>query len=112
MKIKVATDFAAAPGPRAIVEGKNSGELFRTEVLFPKIVQALNTNDKLEVDLDGTAGYGTSFLEESFGGLIRENGLNLTQIRSVLKLISRDEPDLLDEISEYMTEAQEEASRK
>ena len=32
--------------------------------------------DRLIVDLDGTAGLGTSFLEESFGGLIRRDHIN------------------------------------
>jgi hypothetical protein len=111
MKIKIATDFTTAPGPRYIDEGKFSGELFRKEILFPKLKEALKHRCCLEVDLDGTAGYGTSFLEESFGGLIREDKLDLDTINKSIKIISNDQPDLLDEIKEYLNDAQKEAKK-
>lgn len=108
MNLKIAKDFSTAPGPREITEGKYSGELFRKEVLLPKVLDAMGKNDELVVDLDGTSGYGTSFLEEAFGGLIRENGLQLPALKKTLRFISIDEPELLDEIEEYMRDAQKE----
>jgi hypothetical protein len=106
MKIKIATDFTTAPGPRYISEGKYSGEQFRKDVLLPKVREAISKKCSLVVDLDGTSGYGTSFLEESFAGLIREEKLGLAALDSVLTLVSAEEPDLLTEIREYMEEAQ------
>lgn len=106
MKINIHNDFSRSPGPRYIDEGKNSGELFRRDVLFPAVAKALATNSLLTVELDGTSGYGTSFLEESFGGLIRENGLTLAQLNSVFRFVSDEEPDLIDEIQEDMEEAE------
>ena len=41
-------------------------------------------NVKLIVDLDGTAGLGTSFLEESFGGLIRRDHINYNILKQTL----------------------------
>ncbi|MFA6554610.1 MAG: STAS-like domain-containing protein [Candidatus Paceibacterota bacterium] len=108
MKIKVATDFTTAPGPRMICEGQFSGEEFRKTLVFPKVSEAISKKCKLTVDLDGASGYGTSFLEESFGGLIREDGLTLDTIDSVIEFISKDEPALLVEIREYLQEAQAE----
>lgn len=108
MKIKIASEFTTAPGPRHISEGKYSGEQFRKELLLPKVREACNKNCQLTIDLDGTSGYGTSFLEESFGGLIREDNLSLATLDSTLRFVSQEEPDLLTEIREYMQDAQKE----
>lgn len=108
MQVKISTDFSTAPGPRRISEGKFSGEQFRKDVLLPKVREACKQKCPLIVDLDGTSGYGTSFLEESFGGLIREDNFSLATLNSVLKLVSDDEPALLEEIKEYMEDAEKE----
>ena len=108
MKIKIASDFSTAPGPRHVSEGKFSGEEFRKDILLPKVQEACEKGCELTVDLDGTSGFGTSFLEESFGGLIREDNLTLPKLNSVLKLISLEEPELLEEIREYMEDAEKE----
>lgn len=110
MIINVAKDFSTAPGPRYRSEGKFSGEEFRCDLLFPKLQKVLEDAGQLTVVLDGTAGYGTSFLEESFGGLIRENHLKLGQLKASLKLVSLEEPELLSEIDDYMKDAADEAS--
>jgi len=36
------------------------------------LIPALKEYEKVIVDLDGTSGYGSSFLEEAFGGLVRK----------------------------------------
>lgn len=83
-KIIISKDFSEAPAGRYISDGPFSGENFRDRVLFP----ALETFDSVEVELDGTLGYGSSFLEEAFGGLIRECGMSLAQIDQKLKIHS------------------------
>ena len=75
--IKIATDFSRIPGARYPEEGDYSGQEFRQNVLHPALKKAIEMNVKLIVDLDGTAGLGTSFLEESFGGLIRRRPYKL-----------------------------------
>jgi hypothetical protein len=106
--ISVARDFSKAPGPRYKTEGKHSGEQFRSDILFPSLDKAIREGRKLSVNLDGTFGFGTSFLEEVFGGLIRENKLTLSQINTHLTVVSDEEPELLDEIRLYMAEAEKE----
>lgn len=69
--ISVAQDFTATPGGRYRTDGEFSGEQFREEVLVPRFNQAVEGSSELVVDLDGVAGYATSFLEEAFGGLVR-----------------------------------------
>ena len=89
-------------------EGKFSGQEFRTSLLLPKLKQAIAAKCQLEVDLDGAAGYGTSFLEESFGGLIREDKVDLATIKQAVKFVSTEEPSLLDEIEQYLQDAHNE----
>lgn len=73
---------------------------------MPVVRNAMAQREPLTVVLDGTAGFGTSFLEEAFGGLIREDGLTLEQLDRVMTLESSEEPDLIDEIRTYLTDAE------
>lgn len=82
------------------------------KVLAPSLSKAVEQDEKLYVDLDGTAGIGTSFLEESFGGLIRHNGFELATLKKFLHLKSDEEPWLLDEINDYMEDAEKERLSK
>jgi len=79
-------EFTATPGPRYRSEGKYSGQEFREEFLEPRYKKARSEGKTLIVDLDGTAGYASSFLEESFGGLARiypmEEVLETIQVKS------------------------------
>ncbi|TCJ96178.1 uncharacterized protein DUF4325 [Volucribacter psittacicida] len=94
-------DFTLFPGPRYIKLGEYSGEWFRENVLIPSI----KANDYIIIDLDGVAGYGSSFLEEAFGGAIRK-GINSTIMSNIIdNLISKDDPDLIEEIRNYVNEA-------
>jgi hypothetical protein len=78
--IKVADIFSKTPGGRTRRDGEYSGEAFRDDILWP----VLSKGERVIVDLSGTLGYGSSFLEEAFGGLVRQH---------------RDElPDLLDRV--------------
>jgi hypothetical protein len=107
ISLKIARDYSPNPGPRYIKEGENSGELFRQTKLLPAFKQAVSDNKKLIVDLDGTAGYGTSFLEESFGGLIREENISYETIVRTLEIISDEEEFLKDDINHYLKDAHE-----
>jgi len=111
IEIRIARDFSPTPGPRYIQEGKNSGEKFRREVLFPKVQEAIVGGINFIVDLDGTDGFGTSFLEESFGGLIRHEGLKYEDIISKMTLISNEEEYLKDDVYEYLKDAYEESEK-
>lgn len=111
IKIKIAKDFSLTPGPRYIKEGLNSGELFRNEILFPMLKKAIEEDIKIVVDLDGTAGYGTSFLEEAFGGLIREEKMDYNLISSKIEIISNEEDFLIDDIKQYLKDAAKKSNR-
>ena len=64
--ISVVGDFSDEPYGRFPGDGPDSAQRFRDEFLIPALYQY----DKVIVDLRG-AFYGSSFLEETFGGLVR-----------------------------------------
>lgn len=103
--LRVRDDFSRTPGPRLEKEGDFSGEAFRKTCLLPKFSEAVKQDCELIVDLDGTAGYGTSFLEEAFGGLIRNDGISYEQMKERITLISSEEEYLKEDIEEYMVKA-------
>lgn len=69
-KISVANDFSEFPAGRIPDDGPNSGERFREEFLVPALTESPGN---IEINLDETMGYGSSFLDEAFAGLIREH---------------------------------------
>lgn len=101
--ISIAKEFSETPGPRARDEGDFSGDQFLEDVLRPAYVQAVKEGSTLIVDLDGTEGYATSFLEATFGGLARE--FDAAEILRVITFKSDDEPFLIDEIKGYIADA-------
>lgn len=102
--IKVADRFPY-PGSRFIRLGPQSGEEFKnylykhiTDFFGPDFRQ--NPGEKILIDLDGTVGYGSSFLEEGFGGLLRM-GVPYSIVTSLI-IKSDEEPDLVEEIKDYI----------
>lgn len=98
-------EFSEFPGPRYERLGPNSGEKFRELVLLPALL-AEHQEDVI-VNLDGTAGYGSSFLEEAFGGLIRRGVSYETAIKLCNNIISKEDESLKEEIRIYINEAAE-----
>jgi hypothetical protein len=103
MKVVRIKEFSETPGPRARDEGPFSGEEFLETVFRPAYLKAREEGESLLVDLDGTEGYATSFLEATFGGLARE--FEATDILKTISFKSDDEPFLINEIKGYMFEA-------
>lgn len=99
-KVNIAKDFTKYPAGRFKKNGETSGEEFRERFLEPFI----SKGETVTVEFDGTLGYGSSFLEEAFGGLVRKLGLGSENVLSKLELVS-DDPSLIAEIKEYVLEA-------
>lgn len=100
VNLSVADDFSYQPGARYRWEGPYSAEEFTEEHVFPCFEEARRSGVKLVVDLDRTAGYATSFLEGTFGGLARRYGKGV--VNETLEVISHDDPYLLNFISRYI----------
>ena len=103
--INIAQEFSTIPGPRRREEGEHSGEEFLEKILKPRFQKAVEENRKLFVDLDGTEGYATSFLEASFGGLARKYDIQL--LLDAISFKSEDEPYLIDHAKEYIRKARD-----
>lgn len=75
INLKFATEFSPYPGTRSRSISDNSAEEFYEEHLQIKFSQAVSEDKILSIDLDGAAGYAGSFLDEAFGRLGHEFGL-------------------------------------
>lgn len=100
-KISIAIDFSTVPLGRFPDDSTFNGTTFREEWLMP----ALANHAKIQVNLDGAEGYGSSFLEEAFGGLVRLHGFSASELLTRIQLISLEDPTLIEEIQQYIEEA-------
>lgn len=97
--VEIAKDFTRYPAGRYRADGPYSGEVFRDKFLEP----SLSDGESVKVILDGARGYGSSFLEEAFGGLVRK-GFSVDQVHAMVKIVSAD-PSLKQEIEDYIDTA-------
>ena len=97
-KIRI-VDFSPVPFGRYPTDGNFSGQRFRRE----KLRGPFNNNDieRVEVDFNGIVPVGSSFLDESFGGM------TLEQVWRKLKIIS-DFPLYAIQIENILKEAESE----
>ena len=89
-------EFTDCPGGRLRIHGEHSGEEFRENVLKP----ALQSADRVILDLDGAVGFPSSFIDEVFGILCQEIGYDKLKSKLVIRLT--DDPLTLKEIEECM----------
>lgn len=92
IKISIAKDFSPVPAGRTRKDGPKSGEVFREDFLLPKLRQAEKEGGIVEISLDGVEGLGSSFLEETFGGLIRKRYYAKAQLKNLLKFAQHKDP--------------------
>ncbi|WP_417824410.1 STAS-like domain-containing protein [Thalassospira lucentensis] len=101
IKINVAQDFSSHPYGRYPDDGDSCGEIFREKLLKP----ALEKSDHVMVVLDGVAGYGSSFLDEVFGGIVRDGTLSARDFTARISIISDDDTSLIEEVNDYVQDA-------
>lgn len=97
--ISIARHFSIYPGGRTPEDGPHSGEEFRDEYLMP----IFGSDESVTIDFDGVRGYGSSFLEEAFGGLVRR-GIDAEHIRKQLQFKS-SKPSIINEVNRYIDAA-------
>lgn len=109
MMIDIAKSYSPYPSGRFSSDGSHNGEKFRDSVLVPALNDALRGGDgPLIVNIDGVRTFGSSFLEEAFGGLIRKGLFTREQVRTGLKIVCT-KPHLFifrDAIDKYIATAQ------
>ena len=100
VRINVAKQFTRLPGARYISLGPFSGEEFRQRFLL----EPLKQGKTVIVELDGVRGYGSSFLEEAFGGTVRALNLDPEDALQRLKVETSIKSWQLD-VEEYIRTA-------
>ena len=72
-KIDIAKEFSPVLGGRYKRLGPYSGEEFYEKYLKPMYSEAKDNNETLYIYLDGVKSFPSSFLDQSFGELWRDN---------------------------------------
>ena len=72
MRLNFAKDFTDCPGGRYRIHGDFSGEEFREDFLEP----CMNREGVTVVDLNGVLSFPPSFIDESFGVLVQQYGID------------------------------------
>ena len=89
-RISLAEDFSPFPAGRYHPhDGPHTGQRFREERLIPALGK-LGEAERLEVVFDGVEGCGSSFLDEAFGGLVRDAGFSKAFLEKHLRLTTSD----------------------
>ncbi|BDU38718.1 STAS-like domain-containing protein [Vibrio nigripulchritudo] len=105
--IEVVNDFHSRPYGRLTNDAPgcelSSGQAFRDKHLAP----ALHEFDKVTVDLTGFNRYGRSFLDEAFGGLIRESKFTKAQLDEKLSYVHNDLASVVAIIDERIERAEQ-----
>ena len=95
-EINVIKDFSKKPygrSPEKVMKGEEND----TGLVFRKNLRdAISEGKKLRVILTGYNRYGRSFIDESFGGLIRDDGFTYNQLKDYLDIEHKDVQSIVD----------------
>lgn len=100
--IDIPRDFTRTPGWRTYEDGPYSGQQFFDELLKDGFAKAKREGVKLKVILDGSDGYTTSFLNESFRLLGKEFGKDF--VWNNLVIVSNEVPKYIERIKKGVYE--------
>ncbi|HHE3620732.1 TPA: DUF4325 domain-containing protein [Pasteurella multocida] len=100
-EINVVKDFSKSPYARYSYEilpdqEDTSGQRFRIDFLAPRLKDSITKKEKLMVILTGYNRYARSFIDEAFGGLIREEHIQYADIKKYLVIVHDDLPSIVD----------------
>ncbi|TQF72570.1 DUF4325 domain-containing protein [Pseudoalteromonas luteoviolacea] len=107
-KLDIGIDFNDEPSGRFYTDGPGSGEEFREEHL-KKLINGLNTNEKLTIVLDNNVdGFGSSFLVEGFAGMVKYGYVKSSKLLDSLEFQFEDEDFEFyrNKIIQYISEAE------
>lgn len=102
-EISIAKDFSPFPAGRKRRDGPFTGEAFREDLLK----RELDKGQRVLLDIDGVAGLPSSFLEEVFGGLIRQ-GWTMAALQALVSFrFSEPELEIYPKVAWRFAEAAE-----
>lgn len=88
--ISILENFSEFPALRHCNISDNSGEEFYHTILNREFKEIYENGGRLTIDLDNTAGYASSFLDEAFGNLVFD--FTLAVVSPKIEIISEQEP--------------------
>ena len=112
-ELSVNTGLPRLPGGRLRSEGPNSAQEFRDDHLAPALKDE-DAHGQVHVVFDGVTDFSGAWLNEAFGGLVREHNLSEDALRKRLR-ISTSDGDLQDYVrlaGKYMARALAEPTSK
>lgn len=95
---RFAHEFTDIPIGRFRTDGDLSAEVFRDDILIP----LLANHNKVILDLNGVFGFGSSFLDEAFCGIIRRKLYTVDELLTKLEIICDDDPMTVRQIHKYL----------
>ena len=98
--IRLVEDFNPNPFGRYREDGERSAQVFREKHLMPAVLEY----DRVVVDLSGYNYYGSSFLEETFGGLVRA-GISKQELERKLDIKHDQLPSIVFAARDYINRA-------
>lgn len=101
--LKVATEFSIIPSGRQLSDGSATGQHFYN-VLLDKLAD-LKKNEQLTIDFDGVLTAGSSFLDESFAGLVRNKKISRKDFNKKIVIVANEHPEIKEKIEKYVKNA-------
>ena len=113
--IDVGADFSIAPYGGRRQDSDYSGERFREEFLKPIFTEPGKYSRPVTIILDTAEAYSAAFLQEAFGGLVREGYATPDEFNADVKLVIKERQGFgvyVRVIDRFLAEAAEERSKK
>ncbi|PBQ30547.1 hypothetical protein CNR22_01765 [Sphingobacteriaceae bacterium] len=88
--ISILNNYSEYPGLRNCNISEHSGEEFYHVVLNKEFKDSFEKSETVQINLDGTGGYASSFLDEAFGNLVYD--FSLENVKKYVEIISEEEP--------------------
>ncbi|MBB1317500.1 STAS-like domain-containing protein [Shewanella sp. SR43-4] len=110
MNYNIGLQFSDTPAGRYFDDGDYTGEHFRENVL-KDLVNNLQENEKLIITIDDVEGFGSSFLDEAFGGMVGKGYIEPDEFLDLLVIDYEDSEDVSSfaffakKIKEYISKA-------
>ncbi|MGS0694911.1 STAS-like domain-containing protein [Shewanella sp. 0m-4] len=110
MNYNIGLNFCDTPAGRYKDDGQHTGEHFREDVL-KGLIEKLEPEEKLIIKIDDVEGYGSSFLDEAFGGMVGKGYITADKFTDLLIIEFEDGDDaesfsfFKNKIYDYITKA-------
>jgi hypothetical protein len=100
-EINIGLEFSDMPFGRYDTDGIDNGQRFRKEKLIP----IFDEFDLIIINMDDALGYGSSFLDEAFAGLYRDENRTKEEIINKFQF-NYSVQSVIDSIYTYIDEAE------